>query len=198
MLSATDAIPEMLCDAKQIAPVRSITDYSYSCSRMAGPGWILVGDASCFVDPVLSSGVQLATYHGMFAAMVLNTVLHHPELEEETLAYYQQQYQSQYSNFVHLGLNMYDTAKKSKEDYFSSARQMIQPRLSNELSSNGHGGPEGDFGDRLAFIGLISGLEAQETQKMVMDFFSLRKKAAMVNNWVELLADYAIIERQKL
>jgi FAD-dependent halogenase len=182
MLSATDTIPEMLSDAKQVAPVRAITDYSYSCSRMAGPGWILVGDASCFVDPVLSSGVQLATYHGMFAAMVLNTVLHHPELEEEALAYYQQQYQSQYSNFVHLCLNMYDTAKKSKEDYFASARQMIQPRLLNEVSNNEHNNPENDFGDRLAFIGLISGLPAQETQKMVMDFFTVRKKAMEVNN----------------
>lgn len=182
MLSATDTIPEMLAEAKQIAPVRSISDYSYSCSRMAGPGWILVGDASCFVDPVLSSGVQLATYHGMFAAMILNTVLEHPELEAEALAYYQQQYQSQYTNFVHLCLNMYDTAKKSKEDYFASARQMIQPQLLNGMASDRHDGPSKDFGDRLAFIGLISGLPAQETQKMVMDFFTLRKKAMEANN----------------
>lgn len=209
MLASTDAVPEMLANARQIAPVRAISDYSYSCSRMAGPGWILVGDASCFVDPILSSGVQLATYHGMFAAMVLNTILHHPELEEDALAYYQQQYQSQYTNFVHLCLNMYDTAKKSKEGYFSSARQMIQPRLSNEMpvgngaaahAGNGHAthapgnghaahapgngpsGPGEDFGDRLAFIGLISGLPAQETQKMVMNFFALRKKALAVTN----------------
>jgi flavin-dependent dehydrogenase len=184
MLAATDVIPDMLSDATQITPVRAISDYSYSCSQMAGPGWILVGDASCFVDPVLSSGVQLATYHGLFAAVMLNTVLQHPELEEEALAYYQQQYQSQYTNFVHLCLNMYDTAKKSKEDYFASARQMLQPRQLNEMPTNGQSSPrpDKDFGDRLAFIGLISGLPAQETQKMVMDFFTLRKKALEAHN----------------
>lgn len=183
MLAATDAIPGMLSKARQIAPVRAITDYSYSCSRMAGPGWMLVGDAACFVDPILSSGVQLATYHGQFAAMILNTVLYHPEWEEEALAYYQQQYYSQYTNFVHLCLNMYDTAKKSKEDYFASARQMVQPHISYEISGNGHcESPDTGFADRLAFIGLISGLPAQETQKMVMDFFTLHRKAMVANN----------------
>ncbi|MBV9689285.1 MAG: tryptophan 7-halogenase [Ktedonobacteraceae bacterium] len=179
MLTATDVVPEMLANAKQISPVRAITDYSYCCSQLAGPGWILVGDSACFVDPILSSGVQLATYHGMFAALTLNTILQQPEWEAEALAYYEQQYKQQYNNFVQLCLNMYDTTKKSKEDYFLSAHRMVQPKVMGEPSANGWGE---NVDGRLAFIGLISGLPAEETQMMQMKLFALRKKAEAQNN----------------
>ena len=35
-------------------------NYSYLASRMSGPGFLMVGDAFAFVDPVFSSGVYLA------------------------------------------------------------------------------------------------------------------------------------------
>ena len=35
-------------------------DYSYKVDRFAGPGWMLVGDALRFVDPIFSSGVDVA------------------------------------------------------------------------------------------------------------------------------------------
>jgi halogenation protein CepH len=36
-------------------------DYSYHNTRFWAPGLVLMGDAPCFVDPVFSSGVHLAT-----------------------------------------------------------------------------------------------------------------------------------------
>ncbi|MDN5924295.1 MAG: tryptophan 7-halogenase, partial [Xanthomonadales bacterium] len=35
-------------------------NYSYSSDTLGGPGWMLVGDAFAFLDPVFSSGVYLA------------------------------------------------------------------------------------------------------------------------------------------
>src|SRR5258706_10785744 len=35
-------------------------NYSYVMERFAGHGWLLVGDAARFVDPVFSSGVSVA------------------------------------------------------------------------------------------------------------------------------------------
>jgi halogenation protein CepH len=178
MIAATDAMPEMLAEAKQVAPVRAITDYSYCCSQLAGPGWILIGDAACFVDPILSSGVQLATYHGMFAAITLNTILQQPEWEAEALAYYEQQYKQQYNNFVQLCLNMYDTNKPSKEGYFLDAHRIIQPKVMGDIPSEQR---ETVFG-RQAFISLLSGLPAEEAQEMQLQLFALRQKAASQNN----------------
>src|SRR4029077_3655027 len=43
-------------------------DYSYRATRCAGDGWVLVGDAYGFLDPLYSSGVLLALKGGQMAA----------------------------------------------------------------------------------------------------------------------------------
>ncbi|HXE80315.1 MAG TPA: NAD(P)/FAD-dependent oxidoreductase [Vicinamibacterales bacterium] len=43
-------------------------DYSYRSTRVAGDGWVLVGDAFGFLDPLYSSGVLLALRSGEMAA----------------------------------------------------------------------------------------------------------------------------------
>jgi len=46
--------------AESIMPARATGNYSYLSDRMFGPGYLLVGDAFAFIDPVVSSGVYLA------------------------------------------------------------------------------------------------------------------------------------------
>jgi hypothetical protein len=43
-------------------------DYSYRSKQVAGHGWVLVGDAFGFLDPLYSSGVLLALKSGELAA----------------------------------------------------------------------------------------------------------------------------------
>jgi flavin-dependent dehydrogenase len=43
-------------------------DYSYRATQCAGNGWVLVGDAHGFLDPLYSSGVLLALKTGQLAA----------------------------------------------------------------------------------------------------------------------------------
>lgn len=43
-------------------------DYSYRSSQVAGDGWVLIGDAFGFLDPLYSSGVLLALKSGDLAA----------------------------------------------------------------------------------------------------------------------------------
>jgi len=45
-----------------------LADFSYRCRPFAGPGYFLVGDAACFLDPVFSTGVTLAMMSGREAA----------------------------------------------------------------------------------------------------------------------------------
>ncbi len=54
--------------AVQCRPVDMVRDFSYQFERMAGDGWVLVGDAFSFIDPVYSSGVFLALHAGVMAA----------------------------------------------------------------------------------------------------------------------------------
>jgi flavin-dependent dehydrogenase len=67
--------------AEMISEVRVTGNYSYTCSRMAGPGWVMVGDAYAFVDPVFSSGVYLAMHSGKQAAALVDDVLRDPAHE---------------------------------------------------------------------------------------------------------------------
>jgi len=51
------------------------SNYSYSCTRLTGPGFVLAGDAAEFLDPIWSTGVMLAMRSGELAANTLNRVL---------------------------------------------------------------------------------------------------------------------------
>jgi len=68
-------------DARRVAPVHVTGNYSYTCSRMAGPGWVMVGDAYAFVDPVFSSGVYLGMNSAEQAADVVDGALSDPARE---------------------------------------------------------------------------------------------------------------------
>ena len=46
--------------AEQLMPVMTEGTFSYKSDRFSGPGWVLCGDAACFLDPVFSSGVLLS------------------------------------------------------------------------------------------------------------------------------------------
>lgn len=67
--------------AKRVGPVHVTGNYSYTCSRMMGPGWVMVGDAYAFVDPVFSSGVYLGMNSAEQAAEVVDGALRDPSRE---------------------------------------------------------------------------------------------------------------------
>src|SRR6202000_882417 len=65
--------------------VRVTGNYSYDSTRMGGPGWVMVGDAFAFLDPVFSSGVYLAMSGAEQAATVVDTALREPQREASLL-----------------------------------------------------------------------------------------------------------------
>jgi len=71
--------------AELISEVRVTGNYSYDSTRMGGPGWVLVGDAFAFLDPVFSSGVYLAMSGAEQAAAVVDESLRAPKRESRLL-----------------------------------------------------------------------------------------------------------------
>jgi flavin-dependent dehydrogenase len=71
-------IADRLKDARLTAPVTATGNYSYTAKRMSGPGYLMVGDAWAFIDPVFSSGVYLAMNSAMLGADVVDAVLEDP------------------------------------------------------------------------------------------------------------------------
>lgn len=69
------ALKPRLENARQVMPVQVLRDFSYRSSRIAGDGWVLVGDAFGFLDPIYSSGVFLALKSGELAADSIHAAL---------------------------------------------------------------------------------------------------------------------------
>src|SRR4030095_6469363 len=99
-------------------------DYSYCNSRFWAPGAVLVGDAACFVDPVFSSGVHLATYSGLLAARSINTCLRGELDEERCFNEFEGRYRREYGNFYQFLMAFYDM-HKDEESYFWAARKVL-------------------------------------------------------------------------
>ncbi|HSZ08610.1 MAG TPA: NAD(P)/FAD-dependent oxidoreductase [Steroidobacteraceae bacterium] len=71
--------------AELIGAVHVTGNYSYDSAQMGGPGWVLVGDAFAFLDPVFSSGVYLAMSGAEQAAAVVDEALREPKREKALL-----------------------------------------------------------------------------------------------------------------
>ncbi len=67
-LEMCPALKPRLENARQLFPFKVTKDFSYRANRLAGDGWVLVGDAFGFLDPIYSSGVFLALKSGEMAA----------------------------------------------------------------------------------------------------------------------------------
>ena len=64
----TPAVKKRIATAKRVTGFFATRDYSYRSTQVAGNGWVLVGDAFGFLDPLYSSGVLLALKSGELAA----------------------------------------------------------------------------------------------------------------------------------
>jgi flavin-dependent dehydrogenase len=63
-LARCPALQPRLVGSRQAFPMKAVRDFSYRATRTAGNGWVLVGDALGFIDPIYSSGVFLALQAG--------------------------------------------------------------------------------------------------------------------------------------
>jgi flavin-dependent dehydrogenase len=64
----TPAVKDRIKNATRVTGYFATRDYSYRSTQCAGNGWVLVGDAFGFLDPLYSSGVLLALKSGELAA----------------------------------------------------------------------------------------------------------------------------------
>jgi len=67
-IAACPAVKERLATASRISPVHVTSDYTWRSTHCAGDGYVILGDAFGFIDPIYSSGVHLALKSGELAA----------------------------------------------------------------------------------------------------------------------------------
>src|SRR5205085_189934 len=85
-LANCPGLEERMKGATRCAPVHVLSDFSYRATRCAGDGWVLIGDAFGFLDPMYSSGVFLALKSGEMAADAINEGLEKNDLSAGQLS----------------------------------------------------------------------------------------------------------------
>lgn len=152
-------VEKLLSGASRIADgpygqLRVRKDYSYCQTKFWCPGLVLIGDAACFVDPVFSSGVHLATYSALLAARSINSYLKCEVEEEQYFREFEGRYRREFLHFYDFLLAFYD-ANKDTDSYFWRARQIVNSKEASHV----------------AFINLIAGVGSEEKLYMSEEEF---------------------------
>jgi FAD-dependent halogenase len=165
LIAECPIISEYLKDAKRVTEgqygqLRVRKDYSYLNTKFWRPGMVLIGDAACFVDPIFSSGVHLATYSALLASRSINSVLGQRVDEEAAFREFEQRYRREFGVYYEFLVAFYDM-HVSENSYFWSAKKVTK-NTATELES---------------FVDLIAGVSSGEAALSEADNLTQRFKS---------------------
>jgi flavin-dependent dehydrogenase len=99
----------LLEGSRRTSKVYGISDYSARSRKLAGDGWVLVGDAATFLDPVFSTGVFLAMSTGERAARTIAEALERRgRVDAKDFRAYGRQSNRMFARFRRFVYNFYD------------------------------------------------------------------------------------------
>ena len=87
---------------------RAEKEYSYRATKAAGHGWVLVGDAFGFLDPLYSSGVLLALKSGQMAADAVADGIEQGDISAAQLGRWEPEYVAGMDRMRRLVCEFYD------------------------------------------------------------------------------------------
>lgn len=136
-IKACPRIQHMLTNAIRVTDgpygeLRVRVDYSYNSPKFWIPGLALIGDAACFIDPVFSSGVHLATYSALLVARSINTVLKGELDEARCFMEFESRYRREYALFHDFLLAFYDANKSHGTSFWDTRTVTNSPEITNE------------------------------------------------------------------
>jgi flavin-dependent dehydrogenase len=81
-------LADCLAEAERVAPIHGLRRLAYCNRQLAGNGWVMIGDAAAFLDPIYSSGLFLALGSAEMAADCIHGALTEGNLSAERLGQY--------------------------------------------------------------------------------------------------------------
>lgn len=127
-LRQSDLLTSILQPGRLASELKVETDYSYGSSTFSGDGYFVCGDAACFLDPLLSTGVHLATFSAMTAAAAIGTVVRGDLPEERCRRYFEATYRKAYLRLLVMVSAFYDQ-NRGKRGYFWEAQRLTRGDL---------------------------------------------------------------------
>jgi flavin-dependent dehydrogenase len=167
-LAASPVVRELVAPGELMGSLRVETDYSYAAERFSGPGYYLVGDAACFLDPLLSTGVHLATFSGLVAAASISSTLRDEVTEIDAAEFFGASYRRAYMRMLVVVSSFYQL-HTGRDVYFKEAQQLtIGDYDGTDLAA--------------AFVNVVSGVEDLRDMGQVS---SLELLDALMNVYAE-------------
>lgn len=158
-------VKKVVSSATMTSGVLNEADYSYTAEQFSGPGYFMCGDAACFLDPLLSSGVHLATFSAMLAVASITSLVKGEITEGEAMSFFEKSYRQAYLRFLVFLSAFYDV-NRGRESYFSEAQRLTQEDVDASTL-------------KTAFLSLVTGLKdlsdaQKDTHNMILEEMAKR------------------------
>jgi flavin-dependent dehydrogenase len=140
LVAESATVAALIREGRQLGPVRVEQDFSYAAPSYCGPGYFIAGDAACFLDPLLSTGVHLAMYSGMLAATSILATSHADVTELEALGFFESLYRNAYARLFSMVSGFYQQYR-GQASYFWLAQRLAR----GQQAGGGHMGRGGAF-----------------------------------------------------
>jgi flavin-dependent dehydrogenase len=82
-------VSQMLATAKRLFQPRATADFSFRVRTLRGSGWLALGDAAGFIDPLFSTGAHLAMWGALQAADAIDAALDADDLSPERFTHWE-------------------------------------------------------------------------------------------------------------
>jgi FADH2 O2-dependent halogenase len=88
-VQSNPGLAHAMANAVRVNEFKTEGDYSYVLDKFCGNGFLMVGDAARFVDPIFSSGVSVAMHSARFGAETIRAGLESGDVSEEAFKPYE-------------------------------------------------------------------------------------------------------------
>jgi len=88
-VQSNEGLARAMANAARVNDFKTEGDYSYIMDKFCGNGFLMVGDAARFVDPIFSSGVSVAMHSARFGAQTVLTALESGDFSEAVFKPYE-------------------------------------------------------------------------------------------------------------
>ena len=136
-LQSRPELYERVKAAKQLRDFTEEGDYSYAMTQITGDGYVMIGDAARFVDPIFSTGVSIAMNCARFACRDIIAALEANDFRKERFDNYYQTIRRGVKNWyefisLYYRLNILFTAFINHKDYRTDVLKLLQGDVYDE------------------------------------------------------------------
>ena len=175
-ISRTPCLAKRTANADFPKQTHAVSNFSYTCAPGAGDGYLMVGDAHAFLDPVFSSGLHLALASARDAAHAADRILN--------------------SHDAHDARQQFLSRGTARRRFFFTYINLYYSHAFREMLLNG----QGPLGVHRALVAVLSGRCEQIPLSMrwrlkLLGYFHARQKAK--GNLIPQREGWSIIENQK-